>query len=247
MAEQPETSPWAQSPVLIQTPGPPENKFPSFSGLITKTTLVVRNQTIHIVRPADPDHLLDDPQVLAWNRQDDYMPYWAYLWPGAYLLAEAVVSEPWQPETPALEIGCGLGLAGLVALARGLRVTFTDYDESPFRCIHQSADANGFPSSSFCTRLLDFRNLPSETFPIILGADILYEQRLVPLVANLLARTLAPTPGALALIAGPYRMAAEAFPAQVRSLGLLCESLPITSQTQAVGLLRGTLHRITRP
>ena len=65
------------------------------------------------------------------------MPYWAYLWPGAYLLAEAVVREPWPEPVDgrilleALEIGCGLGLAGLAALARGLRVQFTDYDQAP--------------------------------------------------------------------------------------------------------------------
>ena len=56
-----------------------------------------------------------------------------------------------------------------------------------------------------------------------------------------------PTNPMMILIAGPYRIADEAFPAQVKSLGLLCESLPITSQTPAVGLLRGTLHRVTRP
>ncbi len=47
--------------------------------------------------------MLDDPGVLAWNRRDDYMPYWAYLWPGAYLLAEAVAAEEWggsEPDAP---------------------------------------------------------------------------------------------------------------------------------------------------
>ena len=53
---------------------------------------------------------------------------------------------------------------------------------------------------------------------MILGADVLYERRLVPLVAGLLARMLAPD--GIALIADPYRVAAEGFargPASARA------------------------------
>ena len=61
------------------------------------------------------------------------MPYWAYLWPGAYFFWSPIGGGPragpggWLP---ALEIGCGLGLAGLRGTgAGGWQVTFTDYDE----------------------------------------------------------------------------------------------------------------------
>ena len=37
-------------------------------------------------------------------------------------------------------------------------------------------------------RRLDWRHLSDEKFPVILGADVIYEAGLVPLVANLLAR-----------------------------------------------------------
>ena len=95
-----------------------------YAGPVTVSTLRFGGHAIRLVRPADPDRLLDDPGVLDWNRRDDYMPYWAYLWPGAYLLAEAVAAEgsPWLwggPTAEALEIGCGLGLAGLVAAGAG--------------------------------------------------------------------------------------------------------------------------------
>ena len=101
------------------------------------TRLEIGGRILGVVRPGDPDRLLDDPAVLDWNRRDDYMPYWAYLWPGAYLLADAVMREPWpdrarmQGAFDALEIGCGLGLAGLAALSQGRTVLFTDYDVAP--------------------------------------------------------------------------------------------------------------------
>ena len=64
------------------------------------TALEIGGRAIRVVRPGDPDRLLDDPAVLDWNRRDDYMPYWAYLWPGAYLLAEVVMREPWPDLGP---------------------------------------------------------------------------------------------------------------------------------------------------
>ncbi|AGA25150.1 class I SAM-dependent methyltransferase [Singulisphaera acidiphila] len=215
----------------------------TYEGPVLTSTFSFGGRDIRVVRPADPDRLLDDPSVLAWNRQDDYMPYWAYLWPGAHLLAEAVGREPWAEGAHALEIGCGLGLAGLVALGRGLRVRFTDYDEAPLRFTALSAEANGFAPETYSTALLDWRELPEERYPIILGADVLYESRLVPLVADLLARLL--EPNGLALIAGPYRVATEGLDACLRDRGLVQELEPIRAESEH-GPVRGTLHRIRR-
>ena len=180
-----------------------------------------------------------------WNALDDYMPYWAYLWPGAFLLAEAVAREPWRNGLQALEIGCGLGLAGMVALGQGLAVHFTDYDAAPLDFVARSVLANGFDSSSVSTARLDWRDLPDRRYEVILGADVLYERRLVPLVANLLAHMLAP--GGLALIADPYRVAAEGFRAEVERLGLECLAVPVMAKGTELGVVRGTLHRVSRP
>ena len=128
-----------------------------YEGPVATSVFDYAGWVVRMVRPSEPDRLLDDPGVLAWNRCDDYMPYWAYLWPGAFLLAEVVAREPWRDGESALEIGCGLGLAGLVALSRGLRVRFTDYDEAPLRFVAQSAAANGFDPARFSTARLDWR------------------------------------------------------------------------------------------
>jgi len=222
-----------------------------YSGPVIVTTVALGGRSIRLARPAEPDRLLDDPVVLDWNRRDDYMPYWAYLWPGAYLLGEAVASEHWIPPAAdprareALEIGCGLGLAGLVALARGLYVQFTDYDSAPFEFVARSAAENGFEPTRFSTRRLDWRALPDERFSLILGADVIYEAPLVPLVANLLGALLAP--GGQGLIASPFRVAALAFPAALASVGLACRAEPAKSQTEYGRSITGTVYRVTRP
>ena len=214
----------------------------AYHGPVTSSPIVIAGMPISLVRPADPDRMLDDPGVLAWNRADDYMPYWAYLWPGAFLLAEAVAAECWEPGTPALEIGCGLGLAGLVGLRRGLRVTFSDYDGGTFGFVAQSTAANGFTTEAYSLRRLDWRDPPAKRFPVILGADVLYERRLVPLVVNVLSAML--SPGGLALIADPYRASAEGFPALAAAAGLSCEAIPVSAETRELGTVRGTLHRV---
>ena len=217
----------------------------AYSGPVVSASVVVAGRPVVLVRPSDPDRMLDDPGVLAWNRRDDYMPYWAYLWPGAFLLAGAVAAEPWETDGPALEIGCGLGLAGLVALGRGLRVTFSDYDEAPLGFVAKSVEANGFGPGAYATRRLDWREPADERFAVILGADVLYERRLVPMVADLLARMLAP--GGLALIADPYRVSAEGFVAAVEARGLSCEAVAVSAESDELGSVRGTLHRVTNP
>jgi predicted nicotinamide N-methyase len=222
-----------------------------YQGPVVVTGVEIGGRAIRIVRPADPDRLLDDPAVLDWNRRDDYMPYWAYLWPGAYLLAETVMREPWpakkvsgtflRPDT--LEIGCGLGLAGLAALACGRTVLFTDYDHAPLDFVARSVAENAFDPARFAVRRLDWRDLPHEQFPVILGADVIYERPLVPLVANLLAKLLAP--GGLGLIATPYRVAAEAFPSAVTAAGLACEAEPVQSSQGTGRSIEGTVYRVT--
>ena len=82
------------------------------------------------------------------------MPYWADLWPASRMLAKAILHEPWTPGTEALEIGCGLGLPGIVALSMGLKVTFSDYDACALRFAADNARLNGcdeFPHAA--TRL----------------------------------------------------------------------------------------------
>src|SRR3954462_8617633 len=101
-----------------------------YRGPTTMSTIRAGSTSIRLVRPAEPDRLLDDGDVHRLNREDDYMPYWAYLWPGAYLLADVVARRSWSGGS-ALEIGCGLGLTGLVGMARGLSLRFTDYDDAP--------------------------------------------------------------------------------------------------------------------
>ncbi len=215
-----------------------------YDGPAKTVTMALAGRSIQLVRPAEPDRLLDHPEVAAWNASEDYMPYWAYLWPGAFLLAEAIGRRDWPEGTPALEIGCGLGLAGLVGLAVGLNVRFTDHDRTPLRFVERSAEANGFDRSRYSTARLDWRDPPADRYPLILGADVTYEKRLIPLVAGLLAAML--VAGGEALITDPNRVATGGLGDALDAVGLAHEVTPAEAETAELGRVRGTIHRIWR-
>jgi len=201
-------------------------------------------KSVRVFLPSCPDLLLDDQHVLELNRSHDYMPYWAYLWPGSFLLAEIMSRFDWVAETRALEIGCGLGLSGLAGIKAGLHVTFSDYDVTPLEFVQRSCAANGFTNEQFATVLLDWRELPKERYPVILGADVTYEHKLVPLVVNLIDGML--EPDGVALIASPYRAASEAFPRLAKDRGLSVDFQEIQAVDERCREIRGTVFSVRK-
>jgi predicted nicotinamide N-methyase len=216
-----------------------------YEGPVVETSVRVAGKTLRLVKPVEPDRLLDDPEVVAWNEDEDYMPYWAYLWPGAFLLGDALAAERSEPGGRTLEIGCGLGLSGLVAVSLGHRVHFTDHDLTPLRFVEASARANGFDPASWSTGLLDWRSLPEERYDLILGADVTYETRLIPLVAGVIAGLL--EKGGIALITDPNRSVAAPFKDAVKHLGLSVEAVAAETQSDELGPIRGTVYRVWWP
>lgn len=175
----------------------------------------VLDQTFRLFVPFRPDSLLDSPEVLSANAEDDYMPYWAYLWPAALQLADSILRNHWSQGTRVLELGCGLGLVGISALAAGNRVSLTDYDEKAVTTAKMNAALNGFPDAD--AFVLDWRSPLELSFPVIIGCDVTYERRNHASIVNLIDRMLAPD--GFCWIADGGRNAAPAFIDLARSRG----------------------------
>src|SRR5437762_3813775 len=105
--------------------------------------VVIDAHTFVMARPGESDKLLDHPAIRSAFAADEYMPYWADLWPAARMLAKAILRERWEPGRTALEVGCGLGLPGIAALSQGLHVLFSDYDATALRFAADNARLNG--------------------------------------------------------------------------------------------------------
>lgn len=211
-------------------------------GPMVRERVLVEGEAFYLDRPENSDKLMDHPAVHSAFAEDEYMPYWTDLWPAARMMAKVIQKEPWTPGTQALELGCGLGLPGIVALARGLKVTFTDYDLCALRIAAQNARLNGF--EDFECRQLDWRHPPEDLqTPVLIAADLIYEMRNVAPIVAFIKKVLHPS--GICLLTDQDRVPAHALRESLRSAGLR-----FTTQIARAGepngrRLKGTLYRIT--
>lgn len=134
------------------------------------------------------------------------MPYWAELWPSGVALARVVVELDLGAKR-VLELGAGLGLPSLAAAVCGAYVLATDWADDAVTLLRENAARNGIALLAERVRW-DEPGLLLEEAPwdLVLGADLLYEER----NANLL-RELLPRLGGDVVLADPGRPAAAGF------------------------------------
>jgi ETFB lysine methyltransferase len=188
-----------------------------------------RAREITLRKPQNADHLISEAEYVI----DERLPYWADLWPSAQVLAAALVQEEARGRT-LLELGCGLGLDTIAAMMAGFVVTATDYYEPAIHMTRANARLN--LGATPTVRLVNWREWPADigTFDVVVAADVLYEKEYATLVAQCLARALAPN--GEAVIADPGRLALSAFREALPTVGLT-----ITSTTRVpyeVGVVR---------
>jgi predicted nicotinamide N-methyase len=128
-------------------------------------------------RIADPESLLDDATLLKSYDDLPWQPYWAETWDTARGVASELAERDLRSKR-VLDLGCGLGLTGTVAAARGARVVMGDYAPPalPFACV------NSWPWRERVDVIhLNWRkdNL-GEKFDLIVGSDILYDREDLP-------------------------------------------------------------------
>jgi len=141
----------------------------------------IGNVELDLLRPQSPEALIDEEAFA----HDEFLPYWAELWPAARALAGAL---PDVRGLKVVELGCGLGVPSLVAAAGGAQVTATDWANEAIELLRENAARNGLHVQA---EVRDWRDPWPARFDVVLAADVLYEHRNVePLLARL--RELAP-------------------------------------------------------
>src|SRR5438067_11080044 len=90
---------------------------------LVEDVIALDGRELVVLRPRDAESLLDEQ---AFTDSDEFIPYWADLWPSAQLLARTLASRSLRGAR-VLELGCGLGLPSLAAAMAGGRVLATDW------------------------------------------------------------------------------------------------------------------------
>ena len=169
------------------------------------TELVIR-------RPADVESLIDEERF----EDDEFLPYWAELWPSGMALAQFVGGLALRGRR-VLELGCGLALPSLAAATAGAAVTATDWASESIELVRRNADANGLVVAASVLDWTSTVGVAEEPYHLVLAADVLYEERNAAPLLCLLDDVVAA--GGEALIADPGRRHAGAFFARAKTAG----------------------------
>jgi predicted nicotinamide N-methyase len=178
----------------------------------------VASNLFRIAAVRHPEKLLDAVAIEEFAK-DERLPYWAELWTSALVLSEKVLCDTSLRGVRVLELGCGLGLAGIAAAQAGAHVDATDYDKDALLFARWNAVTNLSPETLARVHhyLLDWRDLPASTFECIIGADIVYERRNFAPLLKFFGSAL--TPGCPAILAEPDRSIGDDFLAAARDCG----------------------------
>ena len=194
-------------------------------------------------RIADPDRVLDEVAAEAdfrdrWQGHRAggdqlHLPYWAELWDsgrgiGLYLVQAHQQSTERKVPLQALDLGCGMGMAGTVAAALGAQVTFADL-EAPALLF---AQLNSLPwRRRVRTRRLNWQcDRLAARFDMIIGADILYERAQWPFLQAFWREHLAA--GGKVILGEPGRQTGDCFVDWIKEQGWTLKTSEISVSTR---------------
>ncbi len=167
--------------------------------------------------------VIDEPNVYLekLSKEDNegtlYLPYWTYLWESSIGLAKYLSEYQIKlSDKHILEIGCGYGLAGIVACQAGADVVFTDFEHDALLFARVNTEQNLKNSANF-VQMNWTDPCFSFKFDVILASDVIYEEHNWQPIMCLLKTLLASS--GVAIFSEPNRKNADEFFKLIRENG----------------------------
>src|SRR4051794_308093 len=198
---------------------------------VVEEVIPLNGRDLRLLRPRDAEALLDEHAF----EHEEYLPYWAELWPSALALARAIGGRALHGART-VELGCGLGLPSIVAALAGGRVLATDWSSEAIAMTAANAERNGARLETLvCSWTAPAPLLQRAPYDLILASDVLYEARNADVLLDLLPRL-----GRDVWLADPGRKPAARF------LDAAAGDWEITRRA-APELPNGALYRLRQP
>lgn len=140
---------------------------------------------LEFLRIADPDAVLDavaeevDRREKVTGHRDAKgdtlgIPYWAALWDSSYAIGADLAARTDLRGVDVLDLGCGMGLTACCAAHAGARVVAADLE--PPSLLFAAYNAHPWRDRVTTRRTNWQKDNLGQRFPLIVGADILYEK-----------------------------------------------------------------------
>lgn len=165
---------------------------------------------IEIAEVADSYELLDrmieqEGRMVRVER----FPYWAEVWPASLALAHWLcANKPPQPKGWVRELGCGLGVVGVVLAKLGWKIEATDYVEDALVLAAHNAQKNRV-ANAHRVSYLDWSNPVGKACECLVASDVVYEKK-NHIYLNRVLRSLL-EPGGRFYLSDPKRRPAARF------------------------------------
>jgi predicted nicotinamide N-methyase len=173
---------------------------------------------------------------------DSRISFWWGITSAAIALARHIEARGSLRGQRVVELGCGLGLAGITAGLRGADVLFTDYVPEALEFARKNARLNGLTDQTIKSALLDWED-PGKVVPfnVVLGSEIVYDYFFHGSLIKVLQSILAPR-GTI-ILADRKRLVVTRFLGRLADVGFRC--VETRSQVSVAGFPEGEISIFT--
>ena len=194
--------------------------------------MVIGGRNFKFFVPKTIDEFIDPQDVF-----HDF-PLWSKIWEASIVLADYLAGITVDPERRFLEIGCGLGLVGIVAASFGHRVTMTEYNPHALDFSRANAEINPPAADSNLEILKLDWNRPrlQGLFDPIVGSEIIYNERDYKPILALLKTFLKPG-GEIILAEGVRKTSMEFFRQMGQFFNIKAHKKVLRSEEQEIRVI----------
>jgi len=130
------------------------------------------------------------------NKDDMFneFPLWSKIWEASIVLASHISAMPVNPQRHLLEIGCGVGVVGIVAAYWGHRVTMTEYNLDSLNFARANAHVN-HTGESLLPEIVELdwtKPVLEGRFDMVMGSEVVYKEEYFEPLLGLFRRYLKP-------------------------------------------------------